>query len=62
MQYSAARGTVGVCVCATVCLCERRGEGEKERESLVLESKQYFARFLLLCSTAIFQALNGIHH
>ena len=28
----------------------------------LLESKPHLARYLLLCSTAISEALNGIHH
>ena len=32
------------------------------RPMAVLGSKQHFARFLLLCSTTISEALNGIHH
>ena len=41
-----------------------RGGSRVERQSLssVLESKPQFARFLLPCSTAISEALNGFHH
>ena len=40
------------------------GTGKSRETPLgyVLESKSRFARSLLLCSTAISEALNGIHH
>ena len=41
------------------CIPGRRQNGQG---SGLLESKPQFARFLLPCSTAISEALNGFHH